>query len=87
MANAVLKKKVRKVLQNGYFKDPDDHIVISDGPEDSIHVVVISDKLHGRRMKEKNDLILSDLISNLRKEEWSKITLSLGQTHEELKAN
>ena len=37
-------------------------------------------------MKEKNDLIWSLLVENLSKEEWGKVTLSVGASPEEIKA-
>ena len=47
MADAQLKKKVYGVLKEGYFNDPDDAVDISDGPEDSIHLVIFSRKFTG----------------------------------------
>ena len=35
MADVQIKKKVRKVLKDSYFKDPDDLVDVSDGPGDS----------------------------------------------------
>ena len=40
MADEQVKKKVYDVLKHGYFSDPDDAIDVSDGPEDSIHLVI-----------------------------------------------
>jgi stress-induced morphogen len=86
MADAPLKLKVRDALRSVYFKDPDDLVDVSDGPDDSIHVVIVSRKFDGRRMKEKNDLIWSVLTQNLRPEEWGKVSLSVGTSPEEIKA-
>ena len=86
MADAQLKQKIRDVLRVAYFKDPDDLVDVSDGPDDSIHVVIVSRKFDGRRMKEKNDLIWSVLVKNLRPEEWGKVSLSVGASPEEIKA-
>lgn len=47
-----LKQKIHHVLKNGYFHDAEDLVDISDGPEDSIHVVIVSRKFDGHRMKE-----------------------------------
>ena len=66
MADIQLKQKIRDVLRGVYFKDPEDLVDVSDGPDDSIHVVIVSRKFDGRRMKEKNDLIWSVLSQNLR---------------------
>ena len=79
MADTQTKKKVYKVLREGYFNDPDDAVDVSDGPEDSIHLVVFSRKFTGRSMKEKHDLIWSELMQKLKTDEWNKISLSLGQ--------
>ena len=43
----------------------DDLVDVSDGTGDNIHVVIISRKFDGRRMKEKNDLIRSVLVEFL----------------------
>ncbi|MEI8371432.1 MAG: hypothetical protein WCJ35_01220 [Planctomycetota bacterium] len=86
MADAQLKQKVRESLRGAYFKDQDDLVDVSDGPDDSIHVVIVSRKFDGHRMKEKNDLIWSVLTKNLLPEEWGKVSLSVGASPEEIKA-
>jgi hypothetical protein len=87
MADTFLKTRIRDVLKSGYFKGPDDLVDISDGPDDSVHIVVVSRKFDGRRMREKEDLIWSDLTKNLSPEEWGKVTLSIGASPEEIKAS
>jgi stress-induced morphogen len=86
MADAQLKQKIHDALRNAYFKDPEDLVDVSDGPEDAIHIVIVSRKFDGQRMKEKNDLIWSILVQNLRPEEWGKVSLSVGASPEEIKA-
>ena len=86
MADTQLKQKIRDSLRGAYFKDPEDLVDVSDGPDDSIHVVIVSRKFDGCRMKEKNDLIWSVLVQNLRQEEWGKVSLSVGASPEEIKA-
>jgi stress-induced morphogen len=86
MADSRLKKKIRAALKGAYFKDPDDLVDVSDGPGDSVHVVIVSRKFDGQRMKDKNDLIWSLLVKNLRPEEWGKVSLSIGTSPEEIKA-
>jgi len=81
-----LKIKIRNVLKGAYFKDPEDLVDVSDGPDDSIHVVIVSRKFDGHRMKKKNDLIWSVLVKNLCPEEWGKVSLSVGTSPEEIKA-
>jgi acid stress-induced BolA-like protein IbaG/YrbA len=72
MAEQLLKDKIRDLL-----KRPD---------ADSIHVVVVSKKFKGVRLKEKHDLIWSELIRKLTRKEWGRVTLSVGVTPEEIKA-
>lgn len=86
MADTQLKQKIHDILQKNYFKDLNDLVDVSDGPDDSIHVVIVSRKFDGRRMKEKNDLIWSVLSQNLPPEEWGKVSLSVGASPEEIKA-
>jgi stress-induced morphogen len=86
MADVQLKKKIHEVLRDAYFKDSDDLIDVSDGPDDSIHIVIVSRKFDGCRMKEKNDLIWSVLVRTLAPEEWGKVSLSVGTSPEEIKA-
>jgi hypothetical protein len=86
MADEQLKKKVYDILKKGYFNDPDDAIDVSDGPEDSIHLIIFSRKFNKRSMKEKHDLIWSELLQKLNTDEWNKISLSIGASPEEIKA-
>jgi stress-induced morphogen len=86
MADSKLKRKIRKVLKDNYFKASQDLVDVSDGEEDDIHLVVVSRKFDGRRMKEKSDMIWSVLVEKLSPEEWGKITLTVGTTPEEIKA-
>lgn len=43
MTNEQLKKKVHDVLKNGYFSDSDDAVDVSNGPEDSLHLIIVCD--------------------------------------------
>ena len=65
MTDTQLKEKIHNVLKGGYFRDADDLVDVSDGPNDSIHVVIVSRKFDGRQMREKNDLIWSELSQKL----------------------
>ena len=85
MADKQLKKKIYDVLRQGYFSDPDDAVDVSDGPEDSVHLVIFSRKFNQRSMKEKHDVIWSELMQKLNTDEWSKISLSIGASPEEIK--
>lgn len=86
MAHNQLKSKIREVLKNGYFKGADDLVDVSNGSDDYIHLVIVSRKLAGLYLKEKNDLIWSELMKYLSPEEWGHISLSVGFSPEELKA-
>lgn len=86
MAEDSLKQKIHDVLKQGYFKAPDDLVDVSDGSDGEIHVVVVSRKFDGRRLKEKNDLIWSELTRGLAPEEWGRVSLSVGASPEEVKA-
>lgn len=86
MADCQLKRKIHDELKRDTFKDPEDLVDVSDGPDDSIHVVIVSRKFDGHRMKEKNDLIWSVLVNRLSPMEWGKISLSVGASPEEIKA-
>ena len=86
MADEKLKKKIHDVLKRGYFSDSADFVDVSDGFDGLIHIVVVSRKFDGRRMKEKEDLIWSELVQNLSLEEWSKVSLSIGASPDDIKA-
>lgn len=85
MADKKLKRKIHDVLRKSYFKDADDLVDVSDGADGNIHLVVVSRKFDGQRLKEKNDLIWSVLVKNLLPEEWGKVSLSVGASPEEIK--
>lgn len=88
MADAQLKRKIRDVLRGSYVQNPDESLVdVSDGPGDSIHLVVVSRQFDGLRMKAKSDLIWSVLSQKLKPEEWGKVSLSIGASPEEIKAS
>ncbi len=86
MADDQLKQKIHDVLTDAYFKSPD-YVDVSDGPDDGIHIVIVSRVFEGQRMKEKNDLIWSALVQALEPEEWGKISLTVGASPEEIKAS
>ncbi len=86
MASAELKQKIYQVFRKGYFHDPDDSVDVSDGWDDNVHVVIVSRKFDGKRMKEKHDLIWSELVQKLEPEEWGQVSLSVGVSPEEIKA-
>ena len=88
MADVELKQRIRDVLRGSYFQNPDESLVdVSDGPGDSVHLVIVSRQFDGLRMKAKNDLIWSVLSQKLKPEEWGKVSLSIGASPEEIKAS
>ncbi len=86
MAEDALKRKIHNALKETYFKDTNDLVDVSDGPDDSIRVVIVSRKFEGRRLKEKNDLMWSVPVQKLVPEEWGTVSLSIGASPEEIKA-
>jgi hypothetical protein len=86
MADEALKTKIHDVLKCGYFNGPDDLVDVSDGSDGFVHVVVVSRKLDGRRSREKDDLLWSELSQALSPEEWGHISLSIARSPEEIKA-
>jgi len=86
MADKKLKKKIHDVLKRGYFSDSTDFVDISDGFDNLVHIVVVSRKFDGRNMKEKEDLIWSELAQNLSPQEWGKVSLSIGASPDDIKA-
>ncbi len=85
MTKEQLKKKIHDVLSKGFFDDPEDAVGISDGPGDSVSLFVVSRKFDGRRLKEKNDLIWTQLTDRLGTDEWSRVSLSIGAGPEEIR--
>ena len=86
MADEQLKQTIRDALKGGDFKDSGDLVDVSDGFDDCIHVVIVSRRFDGQRMKGKHDLIWSELSQHLAPDVWGKVSLSIGVSPEELKA-
>lgn len=51
---------------------------------DHFHVVIVSPKSDGQRMKKEHDIIWDDLFRSLTPEEWGKISLTIGHSPQEL---
>jgi len=88
MADPILKAKIKDSLQEVYFHDPEDAVAVydSDESDELIHLVIVSPKFRGKRLREKTDLILSKLYQELSPEEWGKVTLFIGVSPEEVEA-
>jgi stress-induced morphogen len=88
MADAALKRKIKALLRTECFNDPDDAVFVSDGSTDeTIHVVVVSEKFEGRGLREKTQMILQILTDSLSRDEWGRVTLCIGRVPEELKVS
>jgi hypothetical protein len=85
MVDAQLKERIFSVLRRTLFDDPADVIDVSDGDDvDDIHLVVISRKLEGRRLRERTDLSWDELQRDLTPEEWGRISLTIGVTPDQV---
>ncbi len=87
MAEQRLKSKIESVLRKAYFRDATDFVDVSDGADGEVHVIIVSRKFDGKRLKEKHDLIWGVLTAGLKPQEWQHITLSVGKSPDELKAS
>ena len=85
MTDSALKKRIHDSLKIGYFESPDDLVDVSDGPADDIHVVVVSRKFDGRRWKDRDDLLWSELSRSLGEDELGQISLLIAASPEEVK--
>jgi len=59
---------------------------VSDGPEDSVHLVVVSRKFDGQRTQERDDMVWSLLTTALSQNDWNKVSLLVGASPEDIKA-
>lgn len=81
-----VRQHIHDVLKSAYFKDPDDLVDVSAGDGDCIHVVVVSRKFDRKRLKEKNELLWDLFEEHLPKKVWSRISLSIAKSPDEIKA-
>lgn len=86
MIAPTLKKKIYNALKSDQFQDADDLVDVSEGDVDDIHLVVVSRKFDGMRLKQKNDLLWSILTKRLKPDEWGRISLTVAASPEEVKA-
>ncbi|MGI8979653.1 MAG: hypothetical protein ACR2FY_10530 [Pirellulaceae bacterium] len=80
-----VRQQIHDMLKNVYFGDPDDMVDVSPGDGDCIHVVVVSRKFDRKRLKEKNELLWDLFEEHLPKKVWSRISLSVAKSPEEIK--
>lgn len=83
--NRYSQQRIYEVLRTGCFHDSSDLVDVSDGPEDSVHLVVVSRKFDGHRMQERDDMIWSVLTTALPQEDWNKVSLLVGASPEDVK--
>jgi hypothetical protein len=86
MAETNLKTLIKETLKQGAFSDVEDLVDVSDGPDDEIHVVVITRKFDDLEPQERSDLIWDVLQKDLDARLWSRISLAVGASPEEVKA-
>jgi stress-induced morphogen len=87
MADEEIKRQIHDTLKDVYFSDADDMVDVSDGPDDSIHLVIVSRKFDGCRLKEKNDLVWSVLTQQLPPAVWGRISMTIAASPEEIKTS
>jgi len=86
VASGTLKQRIYDVLKSQRFQDPTDLVDVSDGPEDSVHLVVVSRKFDGQRTQERDDMVWSLLTTALSQNDWNKVSLLVGASPEDIKA-
>jgi stress-induced morphogen len=86
MADEALKQQIHDSLKESLFTSPDDMVDVSDGPGDSIHLVLVSRKFDGQQLRLKHDYINDWLTNNLPAEVWQRISLTVCRSPEEIKA-
>ncbi|MEX2142350.1 MAG: hypothetical protein WD894_23985 [Pirellulales bacterium] len=79
-----LKRRIEQALRSSFTESEDFVYARSGDDPDNIHVVVISPKFAGLRLKEKQALVWDQLTASLRPDDWQHITLALTVTPEEL---
>lgn len=85
MADEAIKRRVADALTTACFHDRGDAVDVSDGHDENIHVVVVSRKFDGRRLREKNEFLWSILTEQLAPDDWGRVTLTIGVSPEDIK--
>lgn len=86
MADEEIKERVATALRHTLFNQPEDYVAVTDGDGDLLHVLVISPRVRGKRASEKRDLIWGELINRLTQPEWSRVSLLVAKTPDEVMA-
>jgi stress-induced morphogen len=85
MTNGELKHKIHDALKQRYFDGRDDLVDVSDGPTDSLHLVVVSRKFDNHPYMDRINLVWDLLERNLAPEECEKVTLTVAKSPEDIK--
>jgi stress-induced morphogen len=86
MADESIKQQIHDVLKQNYFTAPDDMVDVSDGPDDSVHLILVSRRFDGMRLKAKHELVSNLLVSHLSEDVWQRISLTICKSPDEIKA-
>ena len=86
MAEQTIKERVAGALRHTLFNQPDDYVAVTDGDGDLLHVLVVSPKIGGKGASEKRDLIWGELVGRLTQPEWSRVSLLVAKTPDEVMA-
>jgi stress-induced morphogen len=78
--------QIHDALTRTYFGEAGDFVDVSNSEEGGVHVVIVSRKFKGKRLREKHDLIRSLLTQSLPEEVWGQVSLWTGVTPEEIKS-
>ncbi|MDM8522975.1 hypothetical protein QUF80_06335 [Desulfococcaceae bacterium HSG8] len=83
-ADLHIKKKIEELLRKEFNENST--IDVSDGYQDNIHIVVVSDKFSGKSENEKQDMLWSLIeTGNLSDSDKNKISLIVPYSPKELK--
>ena len=83
LARENLKQRIQSVLRNEAFRDSDDVVTVSDGPDGDLYLRIVSRKFRGRRLTNKNDLVWSQLLRHLEPDQWGRISVTQALAPEE----
>jgi stress-induced morphogen len=86
MAKKKEKQQIYDLLKDEFFSTADDFVDVSDGPEDSIHLVLVSRKFDGKRLRIKHEMISDFLRARLPEDIYQKISLTICRSPDEIKA-
>ncbi len=86
MSRDLLPSKIKRILKKEYG-DKGERIVLRPGFDDNLHLYIISKKFKGLRPKLKEDKIWPILFRELERDEWGRITLTMGLAPDEINSS